>query len=456
MKNFWNASVELLNLILDNSPEAIFICDNLGKAVKVNKAYEELCGIKADQILGKTMQEMVDNGYFDTSIGLLVLKTKKPTSIIQLHPVTGKEVMVTAKPILDAKGQVEVVVGVTRDISELNHLKKELEKKREETHKLSHEVKQLRTKLFDSSIIASSKEMENLLDLAVRVAKTQAPILLQGETGTGKEVIANYIHKNSINYKGPFITLNCATLPENLIESELFGYESGAFSGAKKEGKVGLLELANSGTFFLDEVGDLPFALQSKLLRILEEMKVRRLGGIKTDSLNFRLISAANKNLSEMVSAGTFREDLYFRLAIFPITIPPLRKRKEDIIAQTNYFLDFFNKKYQKKKSISSSSMYILTEKAWPGNTRELRNFIERIVVLSEGNIINTEDLSFLELTKTYTHGTTDEIFDNVIEAKEKGIILNAYEKYQSTRKAAEVLGMSQSRFMRKLKKYCT
>lgn len=451
--DLWNPSTELLNAIMDASPEAVFICDHEGKAVKINRAYEEVTGIKAQEILGKSLRELVGAGYFDTSIGLLVLESKQPTSIIQVLPRSGKEVMVTANPVLDDQGRVQMVIGVTRDLSELSRLKRELEEKHKETRRLSAELARLKAKGYDDDgVVAKSPLMEKTLSLASRVAQTRAPVLLQGASGVGKEVVAEFIHRHSPYRDGPFTTLNCAALPAELLESELFGYEAGAFTGAKKEGKPGLLELAHKGTFFLDEVGELPLVLQPKLLRVLEELKARRLGGTRTRSLDFRLISATNRDLKEMVEAGTFREDLYFRLAVVPITIPPLRERPEDIIALTNNFVATFNERYNLHKSFSPRAMQQLLLLPWEGNVRELKNFVERTMICTEGEMIEPEDFFFPETPATSTVGASG--FDGRLEAAEKEMILKAYQEYGSTRKAARALGMSQSRFMRKLKKH--
>jgi PAS domain S-box-containing protein len=450
-KDLWNPSVSMLIDILDNSPNGIFICNDKGYLVAVNKAYERINQVKEKEIVGKTLNELVEMGFIETSIGLLVMESKQPASIIQRLPKIKKELLVKANPIFEKNGKLSFIIGVSLDLNELTREKWELWKTENQIMNGTYQEGN------NGSIIAKSDLMKNTLNLAYRVAQSKISVLIRGESGVGKDVLARYIHQNSAFRNGPFISLNCAALPPDLLESELFGYEPGAFTGAKKDGKPGILELAKEGTLFLDEIGDLPISLQPKLLRVLEEHKMRRLGGTKNIPVDFRLISATNRDLKRKITEGTFREDLYFRIAGVAITIPPLRERPEDIVALANYFLKRLNDDYNMSKTFSRRTIEALLERNWPGNVRELKNCIERTMILADCDIIEPENL-LLEDTQIDTPNTNPNTnindFTKRMEKIEKDLILQAYEKYHSTRKAAKSLGMSQSSFMRKLQKY--
>ena len=295
-------------------------------------------------------------------------------------------------------------------------------------------------------------------ELAGRASQVDATVLLLGETGVGKDIIARKIHKDSPRREGPFIKVNCAAIPENLLESELFGYEKGAFTGAINRGKPGMFELADTGTIFLDEVGDLPLSLQAKLLRVIQEKEITRIGGTKPQKLDLRIIAATNKDLQKMVNNDLFREDLYYRLNVVPILIPPLRARRDDIPLLVAHYLDFYNHKYNRKKQLSRHAMEILKQYNWPGNVRELTNLLERLVIISSENIIEPEHLeSLVNRTNPETLAyqcKTEAPLEEVVAGVEKEMIALALAKYGSTRQAARALGVSQPTIVRKAKKY--
>lgn len=315
------------------------------------------------------------------------------------------------------------------------------------------------------NIVTGSKPMHEIIRLAKRISKTEVPVLITGQSGVGKEVLAELIHSNSKRTSRPFVKLNCAAIPENLIESELFGYEAGSFSGALKCGKKGLIELAEGGTLFLDEIGEMPPSMQSKLLRVLQDGKYHKIGGEMERKSDIRVIAATNRNLEKMIENGQFREDLYFRLNVIPLRIPSLSQRKEDIPLLALYFVDYFNKQYNLSKKLSLEVMNELTNHLWPGNVRELKNTIERLVLISLNDIITLNDLNYSNFaSQTYdswekknhwkfNHEESLSLEEMVSEF-EINIILQAVKKYGSIRKAAKALRTTPSTLSRKISSY--
>jgi transcriptional regulator with PAS, ATPase and Fis domain len=299
--------------------------------------------------------------------------------------------------------------------------------------------------------------MKRIYDTALRVANVDVTVLILGETGTGKDVLARFIYENSErSRKGQFIKINCGAIPPNLLESELFGYVGGAFTGANTKGKPGMFELANEGVLFLDEVGELPLHLQVKLLRVIQEREVQRVGGTKPQKLNVRLVAATNRNLKEMVSLGDFREDLFYRLNVVPISIPSLAERKDDILPLVNYYFEVMNTKYDRKKKAASSLNEFFYHYSWPGNVRELANLIERLVLVTEEDHLKTE-----HLPAEYRESAEEAIQVNEMmtlkeagELAERKILQLALKKYSNTYELAEALRTSQPTIVRKLKKY--
>ncbi|WP_034849537.1 sigma 54-interacting transcriptional regulator [Clostridium hydrogeniformans] len=308
--------------------------------------------------------------------------------------------------------------------------------------------------------IFKSEEMKKVLDNALKVANFDCTVLVTGESGVGKEIIINLIHKSSDRNFKPCIKINCASIPKNLLEAELFGYEGGAFTGAHNHGKMGFFEMANGGTLFLDEIGDLPLPLQVKLLRAIQEKEIYRVGGTTPIKIDVRILAATNKNLSLEVSKGSFREDLYYRLHVFPIHIPPLRERSDDIIPLINHFIYKYNKKFKLSKSIHGNTLCLLLEHKWPGNIRELENFIQRLLISSEESIIMPKDVNKILGINSLNKDSSSKDLDYIpnlkvaLEELEISILKNAKKKYPTTRKLANALGISQSSLVRKLSKY--
>ncbi|MEB3101382.1 sigma-54 interaction domain-containing protein [Ferviditalea candida] len=469
-------SVRKLNLELDsiinNSYDGIWVMDGNGLTLRVNKTYEKFSGIRIQEVLGRNIHDLVSEGYFSDSAAIHVLKEKRPVTII--HEIkTGKKAMVTASPIFDEHGEIWRIVANVRDITELIGLKEKLEAIEAESRRYQEELEQLkRTRLVSEEMISVSSSMKIVLEAANRVAGVDSTVLVLGESGVGKGVLAKLIHQASKRQTGPMITINCAALPESLLESELFGYEKGTFTGALKEGKQGLIELADKGTLFLDEIAELPLHLQTKLLQVIQDQKFYRLGGRKTIDIDVRIIAATNRDLLQMVREGRFREDLYYRLHVVPITIPPLRERKDDILPLSLYFLQKFNQKYGYAKKIPTEVADFLTSYEWPGNVRELENLIERLVVMSGANTIALMELpkailkdqlrlKALPDSNAQVHPdhylisvSKQSTFKAALEELEKQLIMNALHEHGSCRRAALHLGMHHSTLARKCKQY--
>lgn len=448
---------EKLDAIIDSVYEGLYITDGKGYTIRINKSYTRITGITPEEVIGWHMQDLVDKGYYSQSVTLIVLEKKQPVTII--HTIKGtKRCMITGNPIFNEKGEIVCVVTTVRDVTELNLLREKLEKTKELTRRYHLELEHLQKQLGKSEIVGQSKEILRVQELAYQAAQVDATVLLLGETGVGKDLFALSIHKQSLRKEGPFIKVNCAAIPDTLLESELFGYEKGAFTGAQVKGKPGLFELADSGTILLDEVGDLPLSLQAKLLRVIQEKEITRIGGTHSLKLDLRIIAATNHDLLQLVRKGRFREDLYYRLNVIPILIPPLRERQEDISLLVKHYLDLFNKKYNRCKELSFTALEVLSDYHWPGNVRELKNLLERIVVIINDDLITPDHLRSI----TQKPGIEKSPLDNgqgikLIEAVakvEKELINRVLQNEKSTRKAANVLGVSQPTIVRKIKKY--
>lgn len=443
---------ERLDAIIENSFDGIYITDNKANTIKVNKSYEIITGLKKEEVLGKNMIDLIKNNVISISGSVLALQKKEPVTLHQEFK-TGKKALITSSPVFDKNGDIIMVVTNVRDLTEIYRLKKEAEQNN--FNKNNTPIDNNNT-LQDENIISIDENSKEILNIARKVAGLDTTVMLIGETGVGKELFANYILKNSKRKNKPFIKVNCGAITPSLAESEFFGYEKGAFTGADKNGKAGIFEAANNGTVFLDEIGELPLSLQVKLLRVLQENEIERVGGTKSIKVNVRIIAATNANLEKLVDQKLFRKDLYYRLMVFPIYIPPLRNRKKDIIPLVNLFKDTFNKKYGFNKSFSNDVLEKLQNYDWPGNIRELRNIVERGLILAE-NTVTIKDLIFFDNKETQNNNFNLPDTNNLkelIEQIELSYINKAYDKYKNVRQAAESLNMDPSTFVRKRKKY--
>ncbi|MBV4427043.1 sigma-54 interaction domain-containing protein [Clostridium tyrobutyricum] len=450
--------INQLYAIIENCYDGIYITDGQANTLLVNKAYEKITGMKVKEMVGRNMRYLEKNKYISKSGTLMVLDRGKSVTIEQIFK-TGKKVLVSSNPIFDDNGDITMVVTNVRDVTELYELKEQLNKNKKLAEKYYSQVEAMRKQLLNfTDLIAEDDNMIRTLEMAKKVSKVDTTVILLGETGVGKEKVAKYIHKNSNRSGKGFIKIDCGSIPDNLIESELFGYEGGAFTGAKKDGKIGLFELADGGTIFLDEVGELPLNMQVKLLRVLQESEIKRVGGVNTIKIDVRIISATNRNLRDMVRRKTFREDLYYRINVVPITIAPLRERKEDIEPLIEHFLSTFNKKYDLHKVITCGAIDSLKEYKWPGNVRELKNIIERLVIMSSGDKILRSDLPIKEIWGNSKSGleiaSKNITLKEAVEKVEKSLIESAFEKHGNVRDAAAELGINASTLVRKRKRY--
>jgi len=382
-----------LDAIIDSSYDGLWICDREGRVIRINKASERMSELKAEEVIGRNVRELVAAGLFDKSVTLEVLKRKTSVTMIQ-RIKGGKTILVTGNPIFDEKGEITFVMTNERDISELETLRMQLQESQALAKGYSSKLSELELKGVDlSSVIVRSEEMQRSIKMALKLAQVDSTVLLLGESGVGKGMLAKLIHKHSERSKGPFMRVDCAGIPDSLIESELFGYEKGAFTGARAEGKPGFFEIANGGTLFLDEIAELPLSSQSKMLRFLEDHEIIRVGGTETREIDVRVIAATNKNIEEMVSSKRFRKDLYYRINVIPLYIRPLRERRDDIPPLMFHFLKKFNRSHQKEKVLSPEVIEALCRYDFPGNIRELANLIERLVVVAEKSRIESGDL---------------------------------------------------------------
>jgi PAS domain S-box-containing protein len=448
---------EELDVIINSSYDGLWICNAQGRVLRVNRASEKMSGIKEADVLGRSMQELVSEGLFDKSATLEVLKNKTAITLIQKLQ-DGRQVLVTGNPVLDSSGKIRLVVVNARDISELNRLHAALEESRALNFQYSSELNYIQQfKQFDSEIVVRSAAMQRIFEKAMRIARVESNVLITGESGTGKSLIADVIHRASDRSAGSLIQINCGAIPESLIEAELFGYEQGAFTGARAQGKPGYFEMAHGGTLLLDEVGELPLGLQVKLLRFLESNEVVRVGATNPRKLDVRVIAATNRDLEGMVRAGTFRKDLFFRLNVVPLKIPPLRERVDDIPPLIHFFLKQFNLKCHAAKSLTPAALDCLCNFSYPGNIRELANLVEQLVVLTPTGRIGLDDLPASVRKKELNPSLFPQSEWNlgiVVQGVEKRMIITALKTCGSQRQAAKLLNIDHSTLSRKIKRY--
>ncbi|MCM3568450.1 sigma-54-dependent Fis family transcriptional regulator [Neobacillus mesonae] len=437
-----------LETIFEYSFEGILLTDADGTIINVNNVSASFMGLPKEEVIGQNVRDLEKRGIFSPSAAERVIEEGNPVELVQ-KLLGGRYLYVRSKPIFDENGKIKRVISFTRDLSEIMLLKKQIEEMEDELNKYRLDFPQ---QIQMKGIYSRSEKMKKTLNHVHKLARVDSDVLLLGETGAGKTEIAKVIHQLSRRKDKPFHMINCAALPESLIEIELFGYKGGMFTGGDPGGKKGLFETANGGTIFLDEIGELPIHLQAKLLHVIQERQLRPVGGTEQLKLDVRIITATNRNLREMIQAGLFREDLYHRITIFPITIPALRERKEDILDLAHQFLQGFNKLYHKQVSLSPKVLESFLSYSWEGNVRELKNLIERLVVLSDYNVVQESDLpEYIQASSDVPdHLTLKEIIDKV----ESSIILKEYEREKSSYKVAEKLGISQTAAARKIKKY--
>ena len=449
-----------LDAVIENSYDGIYITDREGVTLRTNSAIERITGIPKQYYLHKNVNDLMKRGILENSVTHRVLEKKRSVSLVQPNH-SGRETLLTGNPVFNEQGEIESVVTNIRDLSDLNSLQNALSKANELNKSYQEEIERLKkSKPFnDGKTVVENEQMRNIYDTAKRIVNVSATVLILGETGVGKDVLAKYIYNESERRKsGKFIKVNCGAIPANLLESELFGYAGGAFSGASKNGKPGLFELADKGVLFLDEIGEMPLDLQVKLLRVIQEREIQRVGGTTSKKIDVRLIAATNRNLKEMVQEGKFREDLYYRLNVVPIVIPPLRERKEEIPKLINIFLKDINERYGMDKELDPELSAFFYRYPWPGNIRELSNLLEQVVLLNNENQLTIEHLP-VEYKKEIGPPETRESSEimslkKAVETAEEAVLRRASEKYSTTYELAKALETSQPTVVRKLKKY--
>lgn len=447
--------MDIVFRIMDNEND-VTLTDGQGTVLRVSDSYEEHYDVSKDEVIGKSVYELEESGVFRPSVTVEVLKKKQKVTLMQKNR-KGEKVLTTGVPILNEAGEIEYIISFNSiDIANVTSLHDNYNKLTELMKEYSAEIQYLKMKeLEEKSLIAKSKEMSDINGLILQIAEVDANVLITGETGVGKSMVAKLIHQTSNRAEGPFVEINCGTIPPTLIESELFGYEKGAFTGASQKGKLGKIELASGGTLFLDEIGELPLDMQIKILQVIQQKVISRIGSLEKTDVDFRLVAATNKDLEKAIRQGEFREDLYYRLSVIDIYIPPLRQRRDDIIPLIMNFIEKFNKRYRREMSMSSEALLLLESYDWPGNIRQVENFIERMVVTFKGRMVEPEDLPKefrLDQRKPVELGESS--LSRMLEEYEKDIFTEALDKYKTSIAVGKALGVSQTTAARKLRKY--
>ena len=455
--------------ILDLMEEGIFLSDRNGMTLRVNKAYEQLTGTSREQLEGKTVFQLVKEGVFNRALNPIIVKEKKPASEVQEFGKERKTLHLRGFPIFDDKGEVRLVATFVRDISTIRQMRDQIAEQDHLIEQYQGGMAQiLGVGRVDEGIFANPT-MQALVQTLTRIAQTDATVLLLGETGVGKDVLARMVHQNSPRKDRIFMKVDCGSIAENLIESELFGYAKGAFSGASNQGKAGYFEIANHGTVFLDEIGELSLSMQTRLLRILQDQEFMRVGSSKVQKVDVRIIAATNRDLSKDIEEGKFRQDLYYRLNVAKLEVPPLRERLEDISLLARHFLDIFTAKYKKKMRLAPEVEPVFTLYPWPGNIRELQNLMQQLVIITEDEVIHLRDLpprlyEYAKVQEVHPRRqiqqmplpdtTAPKALKDTMAEIEHGILTEALKQYGSCTKVAEVFQINRSTLFRKLRRF--
>jgi len=448
---------QLLDAIMESSYDGLWITDKHGNIVRLNKAAERITGCTAEEVLGNNVADLVSKGYVNESVTTQVLNRKTTVTIVQTTKAD-KKVLATGSPIFNAKGEIDVIVINDRDITELDRIRRELEESKVLVDQYRTELSAFHLRDLEHNFFpCCSKEMESVYERALRVARFDSTVLITGESGVGKGFLAKLIHQNSDRSSGPFVRVDCAAIVETLFESELFGYEKGAFTGAGPKGKPGLVEMADGGTLFLDEISEAPLNQQVKLLRFLDEKCLIRVGGSKVHKVDTRVIAATNRDLEDLVRKGRFREDLFYRLNVVSLHIPPLRGRPQDILDLIAFLMSKFRTKHRLDMSLDREALDALVHYDYPGNVRELENVVESMMVLNKGDVVTLNELpppvrqsaGLAQLRQDGERKSLRKAIDDV----ELEHIARAVKLYGSQREAARRLGVNQSTISRKMRR---
>ena len=450
--DFYNMITKLIYInnelwdIIQYSSDSIYVTDGDGITLYANHSFEKMTGTSVKAVLGMSIFDAEVKGIYKPSISAIVLREKRPVTLMQTA-CNGKVLIVTGTPVYDIDGNIYMTICNSKDIDELSILKNYLVNIKSTSVKITN---------MNSRIIYSSHYMIDLMKLVNKITQINLTVLITGESGTGKGLIARYIHENSKRSNGKLIEINCSAIPDALFEAELFGYASGAFTGAKKGGKLGLIEMANKGTLFLDEIGDMPMHMQVKLLKVLQDRQVTRVGAVDPIDIDIRVIAATNKDLKQLIEKELFRIDLYYRLNVFPIHLAPLRERKEDIYILLQHYLLHYNKEHSGNVILTQKAQDELANYRWPGNVRELEHFIERLVIIKNGAV----DTCDLEIESDVYIDKNVVIINKLLPLKEavyeteRQLINIAMKTSRNSYNVAKLLEISQASAFRKIKKY--
>ncbi len=460
MNKYHNFLAPYLENILAALDDGVYITDNEGTTLHVNAIYEKLTGLTSDELLGMNVRVLKEKGIFDAVVNPEVVNTRKPQTSVQLLK-GGKRVVLRGFPVFDDNHELVLVITLVRDVTLIGQMREQILRQKELISIYHDQIGHLSAKSPATKGSYESPQIKQLSELVKRVASTDATILLLGETGVGKDWFARMAHENSPRKDEIFLKVDCGSISENLIESELFGYVPGAFTGAMSKGKLGHFEIANKGTVFLDEIGDLPLMMQTKLLRVLQDQEVMRVGSSAPKKVDVRIIAATNRNLEQEMEKGNFRRDLFYRLRVAVVDIPPLRETPQMIPGLVNHFLKRFGAKYKKDILCPESTMDIFLTYRWPGNIRELENTIQSLVVTCEGNEIHPQDLR-PSMHRATSHelksptgalgGGSGRPLKEIMGDLEKQVIQQALDKYGSVNKASKVLGVNRTTIFRKMR----
>lgn len=474
-------NAQFYELMLDNIPDGIYILDDKGNYLFVNSAYVHIIGMSKAELLAFNVHDFITNKQLDFCVSDVVYREKRQVVIFQDVQIGNSRLskpfrqLIVSNPVFGPDGEVQNIIAVCRPLSTINDFyNKAMDSGTVST--VAAYTWNREAPVAGENIVAESPAMKELLRLAREIASFDTSVLISGESGTGKEIIAQYIHSHGNRAGREMVVINCASLPENLLEAELFGYEKGAFTGASTTGKKGLIEAADGSTLFLDEINSMPLALQGKLLRAIETKTIQRIGSTALKKVDFRLISATNEDLWKASEEKRFRPDLFYRLNVIPMELAPLRDRREDIVPLALHFLAHYNKKYNKSKAFAEMTIQSMLDYDWPGNVRELKNFVERSVVMSAGDFIEMTNIQGIaashdkradfaaqpELHRGYNeHPHMYQRFwgknltlHEYLDRCEREYIKYALNTYKSSYAAAEALGTSQSSIMRRKRKY--
>ncbi|WP_209811651.1 sigma-54 interaction domain-containing protein [Ammoniphilus resinae] len=443
-----------LDAVVDAAYDGIVVTNREGGVLKVNQSYSKITGVLPEQMVGKNVSDLLNLGFYDQSIVQMAFREKRVVTRLQNILHNGKEVLVSVSPVFDKENEIYMAVSFIRDLTDLNNTNKQLQENKKLIMKYKSELQETRDRLdaIPYNFIARSEQMLKVMDILIRVKNVDSSLLIMGESGVGKSMLVKYLHSISSRKDYPFYVINCGAIPEQLLESELFGYEKGAFTGALASGKPGIFELAHKGIVFLDEITELSPSLQVKLLTFLQDKQFMRVGGTKSIKVDVRIIAATNQDINKLIDKKLFREDLYYRINVIPITIPPLRERKDEMISLIWHFTNFFNNKYQKKTFFSPDSFDCLYAYHWPGNIRELENLVERSIIMNDG-MIHPNRLP--ENIRDYNRPqiNTNNLKEAIAEF-EKQFISQKLDQINSIDELSQLLGVHRTTLTRKMERY--